>query len=69
MTCVSATTDYDPRHERAQTLDGAKARYVSDSVEYSLANFERDVERILVEGEHPDRPRDRPLLGGQVVYS
>jgi hypothetical protein len=27
------------------------------------------VERILVEGEHPDRPRDRPLLEGQVIHS
>jgi len=69
MTRVSATTDYDPRYERAQTLNGAKARYVSDSVEYSLADFERDVERILIEGERPDRPRDRPLFEGQVIHS
>ena len=48
------TSDYDPRFDRAQTVAGAKARYVNlDS--YSLANLESDVERILSEGEAPDR--------------
>lgn len=67
---VSETTDYDPRYERAQTVEGAKARYVSDDLpDYDLDDLERDVARILDEGDHPDRSRAErvPILEGQVV--
>jgi len=61
---LSDTPGYDPRYDRAQTLDGAKARYVQLE-EYTLANFENDVERILTEGDHPDS--NGPILEGQTV--
>jgi len=61
----SDTPDYDPRTDRAQTVAGAKARYVDLDCQYSLADLERDVRRILTEGEYPDR---QPILGGQTVY-
>ena len=66
---VAETTDYDPRYSRAQTVEGAKARYVSDDLpDYGILDLERDVERLLDEGENPDR-RDRPVFEGQVVMS
>jgi len=60
---ISETPDYDPRAERAQTIDGAKARYVQQGG-YTLEDYERDVERLLIDGEYPDKP---PMLEGQVV--
>lgn len=67
---VSETPDYDPRYERAQTVEGAKARYVAEDVDYSLLDLERDVARILDEGPNPDKPRAEkaPILGGQKVF-
>jgi len=65
---VSETTDYDPRYDRAQSVEGAKARYVDDQLAYSLADMERDVARVLQEGANPDR-QGRPILGGQEVIS
>jgi hypothetical protein len=61
----SDTPNYDPRTDRAQTVAGAKARYVDPDCQYSLADLEHDVRRILTEGEHPDRP---PLLEGVTLY-
>jgi hypothetical protein len=61
---ISETPEFDPRTERAQTIDGAKARYVQQD-EYTLTDFEADVERVLEEGEYPDTA---PLLEGQVVH-
>lgn len=62
---TSDTPDYDPRFDRAQTIDGAKARYVSDDLSgYGLEDMESDVLRILTDGENPDK-RDRPVIHGQ----
>jgi hypothetical protein len=47
---IAKTTEYDPRYNRAQTIEGAKARYVQVN-KYTLADLERDLERILREGE------------------
>lgn len=68
---VSETPDYDPRYSRAQTVEGAKARYVAEDVDYSLLDLERDVARLLDEGDYPDgsRAETGPILGGQVVMS
>lgn len=44
---VADTTEYDPRYERAQTVDGAKARYVTDDVDYDEDALEADLERLL----------------------
>lgn len=65
---TAETTDYDPRFERAQTVEGAKARYVSDDLpDYGIDMLEADVARVLEQGENPDR-RDRPpRFEGQVV--
>jgi len=46
---VADTTDYDPRYERAQTVDGAKARYVSDDTEYDIGDLEADLARLIPE--------------------
>jgi hypothetical protein len=63
----SETPDHDPRFDRAQTISGAKSRYVNlDS--YTLAKFESDVERMLREGENPDKS-ETPLLEGQTVFA
>lgn len=52
---MNATTpDYDPRYDRAQTVAGAKARYVQLDG-YTLAKLESDLERLLSGGENPDR--------------
>lgn len=65
---VSETTDYDPRFDRAQTVDGAQARYVSDDCpDYGEAMLEADLERLLSGGEYPDRA-DRPSFDGQGMY-
>jgi len=58
--CTCQTPDYDPRYERAQTVDGAKARYVQTD-DYTESDLEADVERILTDGENPDK-RDRPTI-------
>lgn len=59
-----ATAEYDPRYDRAQTVKGAKARYVSDDCPaYDIITMEQDIERILVEGEYPDKVH--PGLKGQ----
>ena len=55
MSLFCETPDYDPRFERAQTVEGAKARYVSDdSPGYGIVELERDIGRVLREGENPD---------------
>jgi len=46
---VADTTDYDPRYERAQTVGGAKARYVSGDTEYDIGDLETDLDRLLGE--------------------
>lgn len=71
MARTAETTDYDPRYSRAQTVEGAKARYVSDDLpDYDEDDLERDVARVLDEGDYPDRDgRDRPAFEGQVVMS
>jgi len=62
---VSETHDYDPRHDRAQSVDGAKARYVTDDLpEYDEDALERDLERLMTGGENPDR-RERPTIETQ----
>ncbi len=43
---VSESTDYDPRFDHAQTVKGAKARYVDDDG-YSIGDLESDLERLL----------------------
>jgi len=63
---TAETHEYDPRYDRAQTTEGAKARYVK-LADYTLADLEADVERILVCGEHPDAP-DVPVLEPCVMY-
>lgn len=70
---TAETPEYDPRYDRAQTVEGAKARYVSDDFPaYDLDAFEADVERLLEQGDHPDRTaedraKDSLLSGGEVV--
>lgn len=70
---TAETTDYDPRYDRAQTVEGAKARYVSDDLpDYGLDMLEADVARVLVEGDYPDRdgreePEEVPRFEGQEV--
>lgn len=59
----ATTSEYDLRFDRAQTVDGAKARYVAIA-SYTLADLERDVGRILRRGEYPDRT-PRPDFEGQ----
>jgi hypothetical protein len=67
MSDTAETTDYDPRFERAQTVEGAKARYVSDDLpDYGIDMLEADIARVLEQGENPDR-RERPEFEGQVV--
>jgi hypothetical protein len=52
---TAETPEYDPRYDRAQTVEGAKARYLSDDLpDYDLDAFEADVERLLEQGDHPD---------------
>jgi len=61
---TAETTGYDPRYERAQTIEGAKARYVADDCPaYGIERLEADIERLLRGGDHPDG-RDEPLLDG-----
>jgi len=71
MGTPSETTDYDPRYDRAQTIEGAKARYVSEDG-YGEEQLEADLERLLTESEHPDgreQPiQDEPILDGQTVH-
>jgi hypothetical protein len=50
---ISKTPEFDPRTDRAQTVEGAKARYIQQDT-YSLDDLEADVERLLEEGEYPD---------------
>lgn len=62
---VSETTDYDPRFDRAQTVEGAKARYVShDLPGYDEDALEDDLERLFLDGMNPDK-RDRPTIETQ----
>lgn len=80
---TSETPDYDPRFDRAQTIEGAKARYADPDLDYDIQDLEADVERILEQGERPDQtcngghlgvcercppPEEKPVLGGQIVY-
>lgn len=52
----ATTHDYDPRYDRAQTIEGAKARYVAEELpEYSLKMLEADLERLLDDGAWSDR--------------
>lgn len=53
---VSETHDFDPRYDRAQSVDGAKARYVSHDLAYDVHDLERDLDRLLWEGETDDPP-------------
>lgn len=73
MARIGTTPDYDPRYERAQTLEDAKARYVShDLAWYDELALERDIERILRDGPYPDgRPvsTDTPVFAGQRIMS
>jgi len=70
---TAETPEYDPRYDRAQTVEGAKARYLSDDLPgYGLDAFETDVERVLEQGDHPDRTAearatDSLLSGGERV--
>ena len=69
MSKVHETHDYDPWCERAQTIDGAKARYVSDDLPgYDLDMLESDVDRLLRVGENPEK-RDRPIIEVQEVLA
>lgn len=73
----SETPEYDPRYERAQSVDGAKARYVAHDLAYDERDLERDLDRLLSSanddaGEAVDRPdaavaRESLLSGGEVV--
>ena len=65
MAQVHETHDYDPRFERAQTIDGAKARYVADELpDYGLDALEADVDRLLRVGDGPDMNIDNPSSHG-----
>ena len=74
MSRTATTHDYDPRYDRAQTIDGAKARYVSDDLpEYGIDMLEADVGRLLRGGDTPDvspedRARESLLSGGERVF-
>lgn len=84
MARTADTHDYDPRFNRAQTVAGAKARYVDPELDYTLDDMERDIGRLLSGGEWPDADatyqgepvppttnnpdRNRPQLEGQSVY-
>jgi len=46
----SDTHNYDPRYDRAQTVEGAKARYVENDTGYDIGDLEADIMRILTEG-------------------
>jgi len=73
MATTHDTHDYDPRYDRAQTIAGAKARYVTDDLPaYDEAALERDVDRLLTEGDTPDvtaadRAEASLLAGGERV--
>ena len=66
---TAETPEYDPRHDRAQTVEGAKARYLSDDLPgYGLDAFEADVERVLEQGDHPDEEKPPfPMFEGQEI--
>jgi len=64
MVNKSKTQDYDPRYDRAQSISGAKARYV-ELDGYDIADLEADIERIQEQGENPDKG---PIFEGQKVY-
>lgn len=40
------TPDYDPRYDEAQSIEGAKARYVQLEG-YSIHDLERDLDRLI----------------------
>jgi len=63
---TAETTPYDPRYDRAQTVEGAKARYVYRE-NYTERDLEADLERLLTRGEHPDGP-DVPSYDACVMY-
>jgi len=65
MLGTADTPEYDPRYDRAQTVDGAQARYVSHETDYSLVQLEADIDRILRQGEYPDRTT--PRFEGQEI--
>jgi len=65
---VADTTDYDPRYDRAQTVRGAKARYVdNERPEYGLQMLESDLERLLRGGDLPDYVRRQRETSGIAV--
>jgi len=65
------TTDYDPRYDRAQTIEGAQGRYISaDLPDYDVVALEADLERLLIRGENPDRnamDEHKAFLGATTV--
>lgn len=44
---ISETHDYDPRYERAQSVEGAQARYLNEDLDYDLDDLDRDLGRLL----------------------
>lgn len=64
LDCRTADTpNYDPRYDRAQTVNGAKARYV-ELQDYTESDLESDLERLLTDGPNPDAV---PTYEGQEV--
>lgn len=55
MARITETMYYDPRFDRAQTVEGAKARYISDNFpEYDEDMLEADLDRLLECGTYLD---------------
>lgn len=53
------THDYDPRYDKAQTIDGAAARFLDEELDYDSDDLERDLHEIIVEGREPSRQYPR----------
>jgi hypothetical protein len=75
MSRTAETTDYDSRYDRGQTVAGAKARYVDPDLDYDGQDLERDIARVLAQGDYPDRDPssglralDDPILEGATVH-
>lgn len=45
-TMIHETSDFDPRYSRAQTIEGAKARYLNEDG-YDLGDLEDDLDRLM----------------------
>ncbi len=41
------TLDYDPRYDHAQSVEGAKARYMDSDLSYDESDLEEDLERLI----------------------